>query len=87
MQISKWGNSLAVRLPAKLVEELGLKEGDEIELRRAADGALEVEKCQALADWFARLAQIQPKLPADYTFRRRDAYPVIRGGRDDDGQS
>jgi antitoxin MazE len=31
MQVSKWGNSLAVRLPAKLVAELGLKEGDEIE--------------------------------------------------------
>ena len=87
MQVSKWGNSLAVRLPAKLVEELGLKEGDEIEMRRATDGAVEIEKRQALADWFARLAAIEPKLPADYTFQRRDAYPANRGGRDDDGQS
>jgi hypothetical protein len=30
MQVSKWGNSLAVRLPAMVVEALGLKEGDEI---------------------------------------------------------
>ena len=31
MQIAKWGNSLAVRLPARMVQELGLKAGDEIE--------------------------------------------------------
>jgi antitoxin MazE len=29
MQVSKWGNSLAVRLPAAVVEALGLKEGDQ----------------------------------------------------------
>ena len=34
MQIGKWGNSLAVRLPREIVERLGLKEGDSI------DGAL-----------------------------------------------
>ena len=36
MQVSKWGNSLALRLPRKLVEELGLKAGDEVELVDAA---------------------------------------------------
>ena len=30
MQVSKWGNSLAVRLPATVVDALGLKEGDQI---------------------------------------------------------
>jgi antitoxin MazE len=30
MKVSKWGNSLAIRLPAGLVEKLGLKEGDEL---------------------------------------------------------
>jgi hypothetical protein len=28
MQVSKWGNSLAVRLPAALVKTLELKQGD-----------------------------------------------------------
>ncbi|MDO6587214.1 AbrB/MazE/SpoVT family DNA-binding domain-containing protein [Salipiger sp. 1_MG-2023] len=32
MQIAKWGNSLAVRLPAELVRKLNLREGDQIEL-------------------------------------------------------
>jgi antitoxin MazE len=35
MQVAKWGNSLAVRLPAAVVEALALKEGDEIEIHVA----------------------------------------------------
>ena len=35
MQVSKWGNSLAVRLPAAVVDALELKEGDQIEVRIA----------------------------------------------------
>ena len=31
-RISKWGNSLAVRLPKAFVDELGLAEGSEVEL-------------------------------------------------------
>ena len=36
MQVSRWGNSLAVRLPAAVVEALGLQEGDEIAIEVAA---------------------------------------------------
>lgn len=38
MQVAKWGNSLAVRLPAELVRALGLREGDEVSLRPEAGG-------------------------------------------------
>ncbi len=37
MEVAKWGNSLAVRLPAPLVDALELKEGDDIEIH-IADG-------------------------------------------------
>ena len=33
MQVAKWGNSLGVRLPVALVQELGISEGDELEVR------------------------------------------------------
>ncbi len=32
VQIAKWGNSSAIRLPKPLVEELGLKPGQEVDL-------------------------------------------------------
>jgi hypothetical protein len=35
MQVAKWGNSLAVRLPAAVVEALELREGEEIEIHVA----------------------------------------------------
>ncbi len=43
MQVSKWGNSLELRLPKALVEELGLNEGDELNVVAAKAGAIEVE--------------------------------------------
>ncbi len=70
MQVSKWGNSLAVRLPAKLVEELGLKEGDEVDVRRAADGALEVRKKPTAEELFARFEGTSPK---GFKFDRQEA--------------
>jgi antitoxin MazE len=43
MHVSKWGNSLAVRLPKALVDEPGLKEGDELNVVAAGNGAIELE--------------------------------------------
>ena len=42
MQVSKWGNSLAVRLPTAVVDALDLKEGDQIEIRIAREREFEV---------------------------------------------
>ncbi len=36
MQVCKWGHSLAIRLPAAIVEILDLKEGDDIQIGVAA---------------------------------------------------
>ncbi|WP_027545249.1 AbrB/MazE/SpoVT family DNA-binding domain-containing protein [Bradyrhizobium sp. WSM2254] len=75
MQVSKWGNSLAVRLPKVLVEELGLKEGDELDVVAARKGTIEVEtkeerRRRAIANMRARN---WPPLPADYKFDRDEA--------------
>ena len=87
MQVAKWGNSLAVRLPAKLVAELGLKEGDEIDVRPAADGALEViagaharQVSRSAEQWLDDIIAMGPVLPADYKFEREALYPKRRGG-------
>ena len=38
MQVAKWGNSLAVRLPAAVVQALELKEGEEIHSSAGPEG-------------------------------------------------
>ena len=40
LQIAKWGNSLAVRIPAHYVRQIGVKEGDHLAAHLGADGAL-----------------------------------------------
>jgi antitoxin MazE len=39
-QISKWGNSLALRIPAEVVKQIHLKEGDKVEATLSMNGTL-----------------------------------------------
>jgi antitoxin MazE len=73
MQVSKWGNSLAIRLPASVVELLHLEEGDDIEVIVAGERVFEVKKKSPPRDMLARLRRFRGKLPADFKFDRNDA--------------
>jgi antitoxin MazE len=73
MQVAKWGDSLAVRLPAALVQALGLKEGDEISLHAINTKTFEVSKKQDVKELLARLHQLRGRLPADFHFDRLEA--------------
>lgn len=43
LQIAKWGNSLAVRIPADYVRQMGVQEGDMFEVHLGSDGALNLK--------------------------------------------
>jgi antitoxin MazE len=73
MQVAKWGNSLAVRLPASVVEALGLKEGDDIEIMVAGARSFEVSKAPEPAEILARLRRFRGRLPAGFRFDRLEA--------------
>ncbi|MEP3329751.1 AbrB/MazE/SpoVT family DNA-binding domain-containing protein [Sedimentitalea sp.] len=69
MQVAKWGNSLAVRLPAHLVRELGLKEGDQIDLLKDV-GALRVRRQPRADELLQGLRRFRGKLPKDARLSR-----------------
>jgi antitoxin MazE len=73
MQVAKWGNSLAVRLPSSVVEALQLKEGDDIEIHVAGARAFEVKRSASARELLARLRKFRGKLPADFKFDRLEA--------------
>jgi len=73
MQVSRWGNSLAVRLPATVVEVLDLHEGDDIEVQVVGRRALEIQRKPAPRELLARLRKYRGKLPADFHFERLEA--------------
>ena len=73
MQVSKWGNSLAVRLPASVVEALGLKEGDEIEIHLAGSRDFAVARKPSRGELLKRLRAFRGRLPPDFKFDREEA--------------
>ena len=73
MQVSKWGNSLAIRIPSSIVNALELEEGEEIELRLAGERAFEIVKKPTTRALLERLHQLRGRLPADYHFDRLQA--------------
>jgi antitoxin MazE len=42
LQIAKWGNSLALRIPADYVRSMGIKEGDQVEASLTIDGGISI---------------------------------------------
>lgn len=73
MQVSKWGNSLAVRLPRSLVERLKLRPGDTLEVVAADEQRIAVEKVSRRDEALARMAARAWQPPEGYRFDRDDA--------------
>lgn len=73
MLVAKWGNSLAVRLPAALVEALELKEGDEVEIYIADGRELGVARKPGRDELLRRLRAFRGRLPPDFKFDREEA--------------
>ena len=74
MQVSKWGNSLAVRIPAGVAKALDLKEGDEIEINVAGAREFEIARKPDAAALLGRLRKQRGLIPADFRFDRLEAH-------------
>ena len=74
MQISKWGNSLAVRLPAAVVEALELHEGGNIEVDIVGSRRFEISKSPSNKELLARLRKFRSRMPTGFRFDRLEAH-------------
>lgn len=73
MLVSKWGNSLAVRIPAVVVEALKLQEGDDIEIRVVGERSFEIDRRESARELLSRLRKYRGRLPEGFNFDRLDA--------------
>ena len=73
MQVSKWGNSLAVRLPAEIVETLGLKEGDNIEVKVLSDREFGIRLNKRRERAVETLRNLGWNFPKGFKFNREEA--------------
>ncbi len=69
LQVAKWGNSLAVRLPVDYLRAAGLKEGDELEAQMTAMGEIRLSPMQHFdkVAFLERVAQLRAALPMTAT--------------------
>ncbi len=64
LQIAKWGNSLALRIPSEIVRRLGLREGATVKVQLNVDGSLSIRPAQWNRKAFAlELTQARSAMP------------------------
>ncbi len=80
MQVAKWGNSLAVRIPADVARRLGIKEGDNLEVVAADAGQIAMARRRSVEEAIARIQAKAVAMPEGWHFNRAELY-----GDDDQG--
>ena len=73
MQVSKWCDSLAVRLPDTLVTKMGLQDGDELAIVESSEEKVVVEKVDRRVRFLKAMEQFRWPAPPDYKFDRNEA--------------
>ncbi len=73
MQVSRWGNSLAIRIPAAVAKALNLKEGDEVEISASDDGHFKMARDDRKARALETMRALAKPLPAGWRFDRDEA--------------
>jgi antitoxin MazE len=70
MKVSKWGNSLAIRVPAEIAEKLKLKSGDDIQIAVTGEHKFEVSRDRRRQEALEKVKKLRFTLPAAYKFNR-----------------
>ncbi len=76
MVLAKWGNSLALRIPSELVEELKLKPGEMVKISRNGDNGFVVERDRSREEALEVFRKNRIVLPEGYVFDRDEIYDL-----------
>jgi antitoxin MazE len=80
LQLAKWGNSLAVRLPVECTRAAGLREGDTVEAEVTPQGEIKLTSAQPFdkATFLKRTRRLRSTMPMTTTtveaMRREERY-------------
>lgn len=74
MRVSKWGNSLAVRIPADLAQELAIKEGDEIKMLPFSGSEYLVKRQMTRQEAIDAIRKAGRPLPKGFRFNRDEIH-------------
>jgi antitoxin MazE len=74
MKLAKWGNSLAVRIPAEVVAKLGIAPNEEVEIKVTGENSFEVRRDRRRQEAIEAIRKLARPLPPGYKFNREEIY-------------
>jgi antitoxin MazE len=74
MKFAKWGNSIAIRVPADVVAKLGISPNDEAEIKMTGEYSFEVTRDRKRQEAIAKMRKLRFVLPDDYVFNREEIH-------------
>jgi len=74
MKLAKWGNSLAVRIPADVVAKLGIAPNEEVEIKVTGENSFEVTRDCRRQEAIEAIRKMAKPLPPGYKFNREELY-------------
>jgi len=87
MKTAKWGNSIAVRIPAEVVAKLGITPNEEVQIKITGDHSFEVSRDNSRQQAIETLRKLARPLPPGYKFNRDEIYePRVTRSPDPDAQ-
>ncbi|MGA2167982.1 MAG: AbrB/MazE/SpoVT family DNA-binding domain-containing protein [Terracidiphilus sp.] len=80
MKFAKWGNSVAIRVPAKVVAELGISPDEEAQIRVTGEYSFEVTRDRRREEAIEAIRKLARPLPPGYKFNRDEIYDRYERG-------
>jgi len=74
LKFAKWGNSIAVRIPAEVVTKLGISPNDEALIKVTGEFSFEITRDRKREEALKRLRELRFVMPEDYVFDRDEIY-------------
>jgi antitoxin MazE len=74
MKLAKWGNSLAVRIPAEVVAKLGIAPNEEVEIKVTGENSFEVRRDRRRQEAIEAIRKLARPLPPGYKLNREEIY-------------
>lgn len=74
MKFAKWGNSVAIRIPAEVVAKLGISPDEEAQIKVTGEYSFEITRDRRRQEAIEAIGKLARPLPSGYKFNRDEIY-------------
>ena len=74
LKFAKWGNSIAIRIPAEVVAKLGISPDEEAQIKVTGEYSFEITRDRRRQEAIEAIDKLSRPLPPGYKFNRNEIY-------------